>query len=215
MIRMLSPGSFLASIDLEDAYLLLPIHPEDRKYLRFRFRNQLFQFTVLPFGLASAPYIFTKILKPVVYSLRRREKGFLSVVYLDDFLIIAQSYDQCTANVSTPLNLLSALGFAINTRKSALIPATSCRFLGFIFNTQSFAVSIPPDKRLKLLQKTLTILDKRKCKIHLLASFIGSLVSVCPAVKYGILHTKTLEREFLALSLANDNFESEMTITRD
>lgn len=61
VIRMLSPGDFLASIDLEDAYLLLPIHPEDRKYLRFRFKNQLFQVTALPFGLASAPFIFTKI----------------------------------------------------------------------------------------------------------------------------------------------------------
>lgn len=55
VIRMLLPKDFLASIDLENA----PAHPEDRKYLRFRFKNQLFQFTALPFGLASAPFIFT------------------------------------------------------------------------------------------------------------------------------------------------------------
>lgn len=58
VIRLLSPGDFLATIDLEDAYLLLPIHPDDRRYLRFRFQNQLFQFTALLFGLASAPYIY-------------------------------------------------------------------------------------------------------------------------------------------------------------
>jgi len=66
VIRLISPKDFLASVDLQDAYFLLPIHREDRKFLRFRFQGDLFQFNVLPFGLASAPYIFTKILKPVV-----------------------------------------------------------------------------------------------------------------------------------------------------
>ncbi|KYM95321.1 hypothetical protein ALC62_14035, partial [Cyphomyrmex costatus] len=66
-IRLLSPHNYLASIDLEDAYFLILVHREDRKFLRFRFRGQLFQFRVLSFGLASAPYIFTKILKPVIF----------------------------------------------------------------------------------------------------------------------------------------------------
>ncbi|XP_011883883.1 PREDICTED: uncharacterized protein LOC105571025 [Vollenhovia emeryi] len=53
--RLLSPNDFMASIDLQDAYLLVPIFQDDRKFLRFRFHGQLFQFRALPFGLASAP----------------------------------------------------------------------------------------------------------------------------------------------------------------
>jgi len=152
VIRLLSPEDFLASIDLEDAYLLVPIHQDDRKFLRFRFQGSLFQFKVLPFGLASAPYIFTKILKPVLYSLR--ERGFLSVVYLDDFLLIASSYSQCVKNVSTTRDLLTSLGFMINNRKSALTPTKTCRFLGFLFDTEHFAITIPPDRRDNLLLMT-------------------------------------------------------------
>ena len=51
----LIPGEWLASIDLSDAYLHIPIHPHSRKYLRFCHRSQVFQFTSLPFGLATAP----------------------------------------------------------------------------------------------------------------------------------------------------------------
>ena len=51
----LIPGEWVASIDLSDAYLHIPIHPNSRKYLRFCHRSQVFQFTSLPFGLATAP----------------------------------------------------------------------------------------------------------------------------------------------------------------
>ena len=47
----LVPGEWVSSIDLSDAYLHIPIHPNSRKYLRFCHRSQVFQFTSLPFGL--------------------------------------------------------------------------------------------------------------------------------------------------------------------
>lgn len=198
IIRLISPGDYLTSIDLIDAYFLIPVHQDDRKYLRFRFRDRLFQFKVLPFGLASAPYIFTKVMKPVICSLR--ERGFFSVIYLDDFLLIAPSYNQCLDNIYTTVELLSSLCFLVNKNKSVLTPAKSCRFLSFLFDTDLFALSIPSDKREKLLQKTLIMLNKKSCKIRYLASYVGSLTSICPAVQYGMLHTKILERiKFLAL----------------
>ena len=51
----LIPGEWVSSIDLSDAYLHIPINPNSRKYLRFCHRSQVFQFTSLPFGLATAP----------------------------------------------------------------------------------------------------------------------------------------------------------------
>ena len=51
----LVPEEWVSSIDLSDAYLHIPIHPNSRKYLRFCHRSQVFQFTSLPFGLATAP----------------------------------------------------------------------------------------------------------------------------------------------------------------
>ena len=51
----LVPGEWVSLIDLLDAYLHIPIHPNSRKYLRFCYKAQVFQFTSLPFGLATAP----------------------------------------------------------------------------------------------------------------------------------------------------------------
>ena len=43
------------SIDLKDAYLQVPVHPENRKYLRFVAFSKVFQFKVLCFGFSTAP----------------------------------------------------------------------------------------------------------------------------------------------------------------
>lgn len=116
-------------------------------------------------------------------------------------------------NVATTINILESLGFIINREKSALVPVRSCCFLGFIVDTEYFTISIPADRRDNLLQSTLKMLSKTHCKIKILASFIGSLIAVCPAVQYGMLHTKLLEREkFLALASSGNNFEARMSL---
>ena len=61
----LIPGEWVSLIDLSDVYLHNPIHPNSRKYLRFCYRSQVFQFTSLPLGLATAPQVFTMIVKEV------------------------------------------------------------------------------------------------------------------------------------------------------
>ena len=54
--KMETPEEWVSSIDLSDAYLLIPIHPNSRKYLRFCLRSQVFQLTSLHFGLAPGLY---------------------------------------------------------------------------------------------------------------------------------------------------------------
>lgn len=60
----LSSGDFMAKLDLQNAYFLVPIAEGSRKLLRFIFKDQLYEFNCLPFDLSTAPYIFTKIMKP-------------------------------------------------------------------------------------------------------------------------------------------------------
>lgn len=112
------------NIDLQDAYFLVPIHKKSRKFLRFRFLGKLYQFICLPNGLSSSPYIFTKILKPVMMVLRAR--GFVSVIYLDDILCIGNNFNECQENVKNTVSLLIKLGFLLNKRKSQLIPSMKC-----------------------------------------------------------------------------------------
>jgi len=64
VISMIRPNCFMASVDLKDAYYSVPIHQDHEKYLKFEWKGQLYQFTCLPNGLACAPRLFTKLLKP-------------------------------------------------------------------------------------------------------------------------------------------------------
>ena len=68
---LLQPGDWLAKVDLKDAYFSILIHPNHGKYLSFQLgQNKAYQFICLPFGLTSAPWVFTKTLRPVAALVR-------------------------------------------------------------------------------------------------------------------------------------------------
>ena len=68
--ELLRKGDWMCSVDLKDAYLSVAIAKHHRKYLRFVWEGTTYEFTCLPFGLCSAPRIFTKLLHPVMAHLR-------------------------------------------------------------------------------------------------------------------------------------------------
>lgn len=209
--KLISPNSFMATIDLEDSYLLVPIHASHRKYLRFLFRGEIFEFTAMPFGLSSAPYIFTKIMRTVVAALR--ERGFLSVIYLDDFLLFGDSLKDCSINVRETLLLLDNLGFIINKEKCELIPSQERKYLGFILNSSEMSISLPEDKRSTLIDRLERFSTKRSCKIRDFASLIGSLNSICRTISYGTIYIRDFERQkFLACLESNDDYDSQMSL---
>ncbi|XP_041378007.1 uncharacterized protein LOC121390289 [Gigantopelta aegis] len=63
---LLQVGEWAASINLKDAYLHVPIHRDFWKYLRFLYDGRTYEFQVLPFGLATSPHVFTRVVKAVV-----------------------------------------------------------------------------------------------------------------------------------------------------
>ena len=75
-----------------------------------------FQFPVLPFGLSSAPFLFTKLLKPVVTSWRC--KGIPMVIFLDDGLGGGASSIQAKINSLTVNADLLKFGFVNLTKTS-------------------------------------------------------------------------------------------------
>ena len=79
----------MVSLDLKDAYLQVPIHPDSRKSLRFVAFDRVHQFTALCFGLSTAPQVFTRVMAPVSTFLHRA--GIRIRRYLDDWLIQAPS----------------------------------------------------------------------------------------------------------------------------
>lgn len=198
--KLLQTNWFMATIDLKESYLLIPIHTESRKYLRFQYTAApdsddviTYEFNAMPYGLSIAPRCFTKIVREVITYLRNR--GYKSVSYLDDICCLGNTYAECLRNVKETIALFECLGFVINYEKSQLQPKTNCKFLGFIYDSTQMTLSLPLEKR-----NNVTRLVKRFLKLPIVtireySQLIGTLVAACPAARYGWLYTKILERQ--------------------
>ena len=70
ILSYVQQGFFMATLDLTDAYLTVPVSPDHAKYLKFQWRGVTYMYIVMPFGIAEAPRKFTKLLKPILAELR-------------------------------------------------------------------------------------------------------------------------------------------------
>ena len=128
----LIPGKWVSSIDLSDAYLHIPIHQNSRKHLWFFHNSQVFQFTSLPFSLATAPQVFTMIVKEV--QLMALTRGVRLHQYLNDRFIRALSQEEAQVNTQTVVNVTQSLGWIINQKKSELKPTQNFSFVCYKYH---------------------------------------------------------------------------------
>ena len=136
--------------------------------MRFTWKQQMYEFTSLPNGLACAPRLFTKLMKPVYATLR--SAGSISVAYIDDSLLISDTTEHCSKNVNETINLLSELGFTINYEKSVLIPPYSIKFLGFIIDSNTMTIRPTSEKLSKLKDMSQSLLNNKIPTVYNLAS---------------------------------------------
>lgn len=54
-LPLITPGCYMTSLDLKDAYYSIPIAPEHQRFLKFIWKGVLYQFRCLPMGLTSSP----------------------------------------------------------------------------------------------------------------------------------------------------------------
>lgn len=213
VLDLLQENDFMTSIDLQDAYFSVPIHKDFQKYLKFSWGNQLFMFVSLPFGLKSAPYVFTKILKPVFAWFRHQ--NIRCSYYIDDSLNMNGDRAVCQNNTSTMVQTLEQLGFVVNQLKSVLIPTQRIVFFGFIIDTVEFKVFLTEDKIQKLITKSKLLLGKEVVIVRELASFIGSVVNAFYAVLEAPLHYRNMERNKLAGLGSDMNFDNNVVLTEE
>ena len=95
---LLRSGNFMTKLDLQDANLTVEIDPLLQKFLRFIWKNKVYQFQALPFGVNVVPRVFTKLLKQVEAFVRKQ--GICLVLYLNDMLIIGISGNSVVLSTS-------------------------------------------------------------------------------------------------------------------
>ena len=205
---------YMASVDLTDAYYTVPVAVEHRRYLRFLWRNRLFQYTCLSNGLVSALRYFTKLLKPVYSTLR--SQGYLNVGYINDSYLQGDSNTECRSDILTTLNVIESLGFLINHEKSVLQPCQKLVLFGFLSDSVNMKVFLAAEKRERIILACQQLLKRSVISIRKVAHVIGLLVSSLPAVQYGPLHYRSLEIDKnIALQQNNGNCKVIMTLSSE
>ena len=180
------------SMDLKDAYFHILIHPADRKFLRFVWNKVVFQFVALPFGLAPAPWVFTKITREFCRVVRGR--GIRLRVYLDDWLLLAASAEQCSHQCRQVLDLCSSLGFVVNWDKSDLVPSQRFTYLGMALDTVAWLASPSPQRLERLRRLIASLRSGRSASARQLTSLLGVLESLALLLPLGRLYKRPLQR---------------------
>ena len=144
----------MASIDLREAYLQVPVHPASRHFLRFMFCDTVYQLKALCFGLSTAPQVFTWVMATVSAILH--SLGIRMRRYLDDWLVQSSSQESLLEDLPTVLRLCHELGIVIHPRKSNLIPSPVVQYLWVVIDSTSFRAS-PSVERISRLRSTAAV----------------------------------------------------------
>ena len=99
--ELLQPGDYMCKLDLKDAYFSVPLEQGSQKYIRFQWRQKLYQFLCLCFGLGPAPRNFTKLMKIPIALMRKL--NIRLIVFLDDILIMASSMEEAVITRDTDI----------------------------------------------------------------------------------------------------------------
>ena len=187
-------------------HLSVHVHRSSQKYLCFQWRNRCYAFQGLPFGLNTAPRVFTKLLKPIAAYLRKR--GIQIIVYFDNFLILGSSIEESKANTQLTLDLLQWLGFTINWEKSVLVPTQSLTFLGLSIDSQTMLFSLPERKVLNIQNRCQSLIGNPTPSAREVASLIARL-----AIWQAPLHYRQLQIQLIkSLQASRDNYETLMSL---
>ena len=188
LAEILNKDDFFVNFDLRSGYHHIDIHPDHQKYLGFQWELEIggaevtrfFVFTVMPFGLKPASYVFTKVLRP--FTKYWRGMGIKVVIYIDDGIsarktekLAKEAGDVITAN-------LTEAGFYINWGKSNMEPKQVGRWLGTVVDTRKMRFSVPAEKINKVRADIDYILEKDTCTAKQLAKIADTLSSMHLAI---------------------------------
>ena len=167
---------------MKSAYCFVPVHPDDRLLLTVK--GKTFVDAMLPFGLQSAPKIFTAVADAVEWCVR--QQGVCGIDhYLDDFIIITPpDSDMCGAALQILEDDCSALGVTLAPEKKEG-PSTRVRFLGIDIDTVAGHLYLPADKLTNLRQMVDHWSHRRSCQRRELESLVGTLQHAAKVIRPG------------------------------
>ena len=192
-IQRHGPGTLLSKLDLADAFHHVVVHPSQWRWLASswfssdannRKVKEYYISTVLPFGLRSAPSLFTDF--AFATKLIMLKRGVTECEhYLDDYITIGPPDSQiCQSNLDTMLAVCDDVGFDVNPNK-VVGPTNVLEFLGIILDTNRMELRISEDRLSSILMELQEWQGRKRAKKREILSLIGKLVFISRVVRSG------------------------------
>lgn len=210
--RLVGRGWFMASLDIADAYHHIPVEPESRKLLAFRVGDEVFVCNVLPFGLTSAPWYFSKVLRVVIRALRR--EGVFVSAYLDDVFVTARTREELEAAMRRVEEIVQRLGFRVNEKKSAetWTPSQRLQYLGVVIDSTAGTFSVPQEKLRTLKEdlESVAAAEGQRMRARSIARLAGRAVCWWRALARVRLYTRSL---YAMMSEAHGDLDMDVVVS--
>ena len=189
LVKRLGKGCMLAKLDLQEAYRAIPVHPVDQTKLAVSWNGDIYIDRALPFGLRSAPKLFSAVIDALMWILHTRGIQY-GLHYLDDFLLLGPANSHlCHQALHTTLSTIAEAGFTVAPDKTEG-PAQKLVYLGIEIDTISMELRLPQDKLTRLRAMLCNWLPnghaiRRSTTKRQLLSLIGLLSHAAKVVRPG------------------------------
>ena len=127
---------YLTKLDIVRGYYHVPLDEDSRPYTAFSTTKNHFQFKRLSFGLKNSGIAFQKALQQILFPFNSNN----IIIYIDDILILSETFEQHLSLVQKVLNTLHGNGLKIKVKKCEFF-RDEVSYLGHIINQQGIRKS--------------------------------------------------------------------------
>ena len=189
---LLYHGDYQASMDLKSFYYHLMIYPPHRTFLGINAdlpdgSRRLYQYNVLPFGLAPAAAIMTQLVKPIISYLA--SLGIHMSIYLDDSKVNAATKALTWEHYQVTKDVFRKAGFVISAEKSDEFSDVSQQklYLGFIMCSVSMTAKASHEKLSSVMTFVRSHMSHERISVKDLAKIAGHVAALRPALGFYVL----------------------------
>lgn len=170
LMFLIQPGDTMMIVDWTEGYFQIPVRRPDQDCLQLSHHGRNLRITAIPFGLSSAPLIFTKVARQVLHLFRAL--GLRCSAYLDDF-----SFYLPRVIISHPVwkeieCMFGALGISINDKKDL---GSDMELIGhrIIIREDAVWLTATDEKWLRLRKEVRNLINRNLISRQMIAGLVG------------------------------------------